>query len=245
MISLESVSAGYDGRPVIEDITLSLEHPFFAIVAGPNGAGKSTLLKVILGLVRRRSGRVSVFGVDPEVDKRSIRGIVSYMPQSSSVNHEIPLRVRDVVASPLELEGFVDHERVRDAMRIVGVERYADHPFSSLSGGLRQRVLIARALAKGSKVVLLDEPLSHVDPKGRAEIIATLHRIHRERGVSFLIVGHDLSVCAPYDPHVILLNRRLIAFGRFSEVVKPRILAEVYGSLLYGEGFIFMGEEHG
>jgi len=245
MISLESVTAGYSGKLAIEDITISLEHPFFAIVAGPNGAGKSTLLKVIVGLVRRRSGRVSVFGVDPEVDRRAVRGILSYMPQSSSVNHEIPLRVWDIVASPLELEGSIDYERAWDAMRIVGVERYYDQPFSSLSGGLRQRVLIARTLARGSKIMILDEPLSHIDPKGRAEIVATLHRIHRERGVSFLVVGHDLSVCAPYDPLVILLNKRVIAFGKFSKVIRPRILAEAYGSLLYGEGFIFMGEEHG
>lgn len=245
MIILERVSAGYGDRLAIEDITLRLSHPFFAIIAGPNGAGKSTLLKVIIGLIRRRSGRVNIFGLDPEVDRRSIRSLVSYMPQSSTISPEIPLRVWDIVSSPLKLEGREDENAVKEAMRIVGIERYAYEKFSKLSGGLRQRVLIARALVKSSKLVLLDEPLSHIDPKGRAEIISTLHNIHRERDVSFLIVGHDLSACAMYDPLVILLNKRIIAVGRFSEVIKPRHLAETYGSLLYGEGFIFMGEEHG
>ncbi|MDT7895505.1 MAG: metal ABC transporter ATP-binding protein [Desulfurococcales archaeon] len=245
MIILEEVSAGYGDHVAIKDITLKFSHPFFAIVAGPNGAGKSTLLKVIIGLIKRRSGRVSIFGVDPEVDKRSIRSLVSYMPQSSTVSPEIPLKVWDIVASPLKLEGIDDEDAVDEAMKVVGIERYAHERFSKLSGGLRQRVLIARALVKPSKLVLLDEPLSHIDPKGRAEIISTLHKIHKERDVSFLIVGHDLSACAMYDPQVILLNRKIIAVGRFSEVVKPRLLAEAYGSLLYGEGFVFMGEEHG
>jgi ABC-type Mn2+/Zn2+ transport system ATPase subunit len=245
MIILEGVSAGYRDYIAIENISLRLEHPFFAIVAGPNGAGKSTLLKVILGLIKKRSGRVSVFGLDPEVDRKSIRSLVSYMPQSSSISTEIPLRIWDVVASPLELDGVVDENRVWEAMRIVGVERYAYEVFSRLSGGLRQRTLIARTLVRGSRLVLMDEPLSHIDPKGRTEILSTLYRIYEERGVSFLIVGHDLSACAAYDPQVILINKRIIAIGRFSEVVKPKLLAETYGSLLYGEGFVFMGEEHG
>ncbi len=245
MIVMDRVSAGYGDRIVIEDITLSLEHPFFAVLAGPNGAGKSTMLKVLLGIIRRRSGSVRVFGIDPEVDKKHIRRLVSYMPQSSAVNLDIPLSVRDVVAMPLRIVGDGDGDLVKEALRIVGVERLENEIFSKLSGGLRQRVLLARALVRDVKLVLLDEPLSHIDSRGRNEILSTLYKIHEERGMSFLIVGHDLSVCAPHNPHVILLNRRIIAQGRFSEVVKPKYLAETYGSALLGEGFVFVGEEHG
>ncbi len=244
-IVMGGVSAGYGERIVIEDVSLYLEHPFFAIIAGPNGAGKSTLLKVLLGIVRRRSGKVSVFGIDPEVERKSVRKLVSYMPQSSSINLDIPLRVRDVVEMPLKIMGLEDGELVRDALNMVGVESLADEIFSRLSGGLRQRVLLARALVTNAKLVLLDEPLSHVDPRGRAEILTTLYKIHRERGTSFLIVGHDLSACAPYNPYVILLNRRVVAQGRFYDAIKPKYLAEAYGSILLGEGFVFMGEEHG
>ncbi|GAY26500.1 zinc ABC transporter ATPase [Desulfurococcaceae archaeon AG1] len=245
MIMMNHVSAGYGNRIVIEDITISLEHPFFAVIAGPNGAGKSTMLKVLLGIVKRKSGSVSVFGIDPEVDKKSIRRIVSYMPQSSTINLDIPLRVKEVVAMPLRIMGEDDESLVREALEIVGAEKYENEIFSRLSGGLRQRVLLARALVKNAKLILLDEPLSHIDSKGRGEIFSTLHRIHEEKGVSFLIVGHDLSVCALYDPYLILLNRRIVAHGRFSEIVKPKYLAEAYGSILLGEGFVVMGEEHG
>lgn len=244
-IFMENVSAGYGDRIVIEDVNLYLEHPFFAVVAGPNGAGKSTLLKVLLGIVRRRSGRVSVFGIDPEVEIKSLRKLVSYMPQSSSINLDIPLRVRDVVEMPLKIMGLEDGDLVREALSIVGVERLADDFFSRLSGGLRQRVLLARTLVTNARLILLDEPLSHVDPRGRSEILSTLYKIHRERETSFLIVGHDLSACAPYNPYVILLNRRVVAQGRFYDVIKPKYLAEAYGSILFGEGFVFMGEEHG
>ncbi|HWQ17730.1 MAG TPA: metal ABC transporter ATP-binding protein [Sulfolobales archaeon] len=245
MIIMDRVSAGYGDRIVIEDVTISLEHPFFAVVAGPNGAGKSTMLKVLLGIVKRKSGSVSVFGIDPEVDKKSIRRIVSYMPQSSAINLDMPLRVRDVVAMPLRIMGEDDDSLVREALKIVGAEKYENEIFSRLSGGLRQRVLLARALVKDAKLVLLDEPLSHIDSKGRGEIFSTLHKIHEEKEVSFLIVGHDLSVCALYDPYLILLNRRIVAHGRFSEIAKPEYLAEAYGSVLLREGFIVMGEEHG
>lgn len=245
MIELRGVSAGYGDTVVIEDIDLTLEHPFFAVVIGPNGAGKTTLLKVILGLVRRRKGSVSVFGIDPEIDRKGLGKIVSYMPQSAVVNQEIPFRVFDVVSAPLELGGSRDPEAVRRALSLVGLEGFEKKLFSSLSGGQRARALIARALVKRSKLVLLDEPFSHVDPEGRSEIFSLLHRIHVEEGVSFLIVGHDLSVCSLYDPKVLVLNRRVIAFGRFSEVVKPAILAKAYGSVLAGRDFVFMGEEHG
>jgi ABC-type Mn2+/Zn2+ transport system ATPase subunit len=245
MIILENVSAGYGDVIAVRDINLQLEHPFFAVIAGPNGAGKSTLLKLIAGIIRRKSGKVGVFGFDPEVNRKAIRRIISYMPQYSAINQDIPLRVWDVVASPLVLEGRQDIDAIRDSLKMLGVEEYSNHIFSKLSGGLKQRVLLARTLAKRSHLYLLDEPFSHIDPKGRREIISLLYRMYREMHVSFLIVGHDLSICAPYNPYTILINKRIIAYGSFSEVASAKHLAEAYGALLAGEGFIFMGEEHG
>lgn len=245
MIILENVSAGYGDVIALWDINLQLEHPFFAVIAGPNGAGKSTLLKLIAGIIRRKSGRVSVFGIDPDVNRKAIRRIISYMPQYSAINQDIPLRVWDIVASPLVLEGRRDIDAIRDSLKMLGIEEYSNYIFSKLSGGLKQRVLLARTLAKRSQLYLLDEPFSHIDPKGRREIISLLYRMYREMSVSFLIVGHDLSICAPYNPYTILINKRIIASGSFSEVVSAKHLAEAYGALLTGEGFVFMGEEHG
>ena len=247
-LELDSVEVRFDGYEALSGVSLRLRDPFFLVIMGPNGAGKTTLLKSIAGLIRVSGGSIRVFGLDPFSHRSSLRLIVGYMPQISEINTEIPLKVIDVVASPLRLirdrRGDLA-ERVYWAVRVVELDEYLDKPFSSLSGGLRQRALLARALVTGSRLLLLDEPLSMMDHALRVRVLDTLFKLYREGGVSIVIVSHDISHCLRFDPYILLLKRRPIAFGRSMEVLSLSNLSKAYGGFVSDREFVFLGEEHG
>ncbi|MEZ0289834.1 MAG: metal ABC transporter ATP-binding protein [Sulfolobales archaeon] len=247
MLAVEAreVSVSIAGSRVLENITFSVEHPSVIVVIGPNGAGKTTLLRTILGMIRRDSGVLKIFNIDPEERPREIKRLVSYMPQISYVNSWLPLKVREIVSTPELLGEERDRDLVDRALQITGLEEYADKHFYELSGGLKQRVLVARALAKRSRLLVLDEPLSMVDVASREHIIDLLFKIVREESMSMIAVTHDVSHCLKYDPYIMLLNRRIISFGKASEVLTIENLSKVYGVASVRENIFFLGEEHG
>lgn len=215
------------------------------VVMGPNGAGKTTLVKTILGMVKRDSGDLRVFGLDPEREPDAVRSLVSYMPQISSVNRSVPLRVIDVVSSPYILGGASDPVLVERALEITGLSEYRDRFFYELSGGLMQRALVARAIAKRARMLVLDEPLSMTDVSAREQIIELLVEVMKRESMSILVVAHDIAPCLRYDPYVLLLNKRLVAFGKAHEVLRPDVLGRVYGLATVDGRLFFLGEEHG
>lgn len=243
-VRAENVSVTLGGRRVLRDVSFSLPHPSALVIMGPNGAGKTTLLRAILGMVKRDGGLLEVFGADPEKEQEKVRGIASYLPQVSSVNQEVPVTVREIVMSPHLLSGE-DPSLAERAMRIAGIEDLADKPFSELSGGQKQRALIARALAKRSRLLILDEPLSMVDVSAREQIVELLFEISRKEGITLIMVSHDVSHCLKHDPLMLLLNGTVIAFGRAEEVLTDEALSKVYGLARLRERSFFVGEEHG
>lgn len=243
-VRAENVSVTLGKRRVLEGVSFSLPHPSALVIMGPNGGGKTTLLRAILGIVKRDSGILEVFGADPERERERVRALASYLPQVSSVNQEVPMTVREVVLSPHVLAGE-DASLAERAMKIVGIEDLADKPFSQLSGGQKQRALIARALAKGAKILLLDEPLSMVDVSGREHIVELLFEISRKEGITLIMVSHDISPCLRYDPLMLLLNGTVIAFGKADDVLTADNLTKVYGLAKLKERSFFLGEEHG
>ena len=222
-----------------------MKHPSVLVVVGPNGAGKTTLLKTILGMIKRESGELRVFGYDPEKDHKIIRRFVSYMPQITNIYSGVPLKVRDIIASPRILGAASDPDDIERAIQITGLEDHLDKYFHELSGGYRQRVLIARALAMRSKLLVFDEPLSMVDVSSREHIIDLLFSILEKENISMIVVSHDISRCLRYDPDILLLNKRIIAFGKAHDVLRPELLSKVYGLAVVGDKNIYLGEEHG
>jgi len=230
---------------VLDNVSFVLKHPSALIVMGPNGAGKTTLLRTILGMIKRRSGVLKVFGYDPEKDQDQIRRLVSYMPQISNVYQYIPLKVKEIVASPHILKVSEDPDQVERAIQITGLEEYLDKYFYELSGGYKQRVLIARALAMKAKLLVFDEPLSMVDASAREHIVDLLFDLLNKKEVSMIVVSHDISRCLRYDPDILFLNRRVLAYGKAREVLKPEVLEKVYGLATLNGKTIYLGEEHG
>ncbi|MCS7107645.1 MAG: metal ABC transporter ATP-binding protein [Acidilobaceae archaeon] len=241
-LEVAGLSVSYGEAKALEDVTFSLQHPSSLVIVGPNGAGKTTLLKALLGMVDYE-GKLRVFGLEPRRDSQKLRQLVSYLPQASSVNQLVPLKVRDIVYSPQELAGE-SREAAERAIEITDIGGLLERRFSELSGGQKQRVLIARALAKRAKMLLLDEPFSMVDVGGREQIAELLLEAQRREEITLVIVSHDLSYFLKREPYVALLNKRLIAFGRAREALTLENLAKAYGLARLGEVYL-AGEEHG
>jgi len=233
-IRFSHVHVRYFDREVLSDVTFTVEKPSFLAVVGPNGAGKTTLLRTMLGVVRPFKGEVVVMGVNPLADAVGVRRRVGYVPQKERVDETLPMLVKDVVLMGRAVRkpaweplGEEDYEAAHRALEAVGLDGYWDRPFSHLSGGQQQRVLIARALASSPSMLLLDEPLSGVDMESQRIIVGLLSRLAGE-GVGIVTVTHDLNPYLEHLDYVLLLNRRVVAFGRVGEILDTRLLAETY-----------------
>ncbi|KUH34778.1 ABC transporter [Thermococcus celericrescens] len=252
-ITAESLTILYDGKPAVEGVDFTLEDSETLLLLGPNGAGKTTLLKAIACFHRDYTGRLEVFGKPPCEAKE----LIGYVPQSHSLNERVPLTALEVVAmGGVYRRGFVHFklppetmEKAREVLGFVGLAEVGDRLFSELSGGQKQRVLLARALMSDPKLLLLDEPLSALDPSARAEVASVLAKIKRERLVTMVITTHDINPLIEVGDRIMLLNRRLIAFGRPEDVLQDPIIKSVYGPLarvipVEGKLFCITGDVH-
>ena len=250
-ITLSRVTVEYEGERVLEDINLDIQGPGLVQLLGPNGAGKTTLLRTILGLVRPRTGRILVDGQDVTGDSGKAGRLIAYVPQRPPLSPWNPMTAWDLVYSRILFEkpwprirGAWAAERAEWALEEAGLERDAwDRRLHELSGGQLMRVFIARALALDKKILLLDEPLAPVDPKGRRELARTLARLASERLV--VVTSHDPELLLEHTSMIVLLNRRVIAYGPPSEVLRDHILSRVYGgSVMVRGGHVHIADHH-
>ena len=234
-LNLSNVYVNLDGNVVLEDISFKLEEGKFLTIIGPNGAGKTTLLKTIVGLMPYYKGSIRVFGKELKQNIDKIRRIIGYVPQKDSVVKTIPIRVIDVVAmgrksikGSFSLLTKKDYKIIRESLEIVDMWDLRYKRYSQLSGGQQQRTLIARALSINPKILLLDEALSGVDIASEETILDALKKIS-SKGVTVLYVTHDINEVYELTDYILLLNKRVIAFGKPDEVLKESILEKVYG----------------
>ncbi|NJE04608.1 metal ABC transporter ATP-binding protein [Thermococcus sp. M36] len=252
-VKAENLTILYEGRRAVEDVTFELDEGETMLLLGPNGAGKTTLLRTIAAFHREYTGKLEVFGRKPEEAKE----LISYVPQSYVLNERVPLTALEVVAmGGIYRKGFVHFkipkeilQKAEEALGFVGLAHVKDRLFRELSGGQKQRVLLARALMSDPKLLLLDEPLSALDPSARVEVANVLDRIRRERGITMIITTHDINPLIELGDRVMLLNRRLVAFGRPEEVLRDSIIKSVYGPLakvipVEGRLFCITGDAH-
>ncbi|HOS98306.1 MAG TPA: ABC transporter ATP-binding protein, partial [Deltaproteobacteria bacterium] len=194
VVEFDRVSFAYDGNLVLEDASFTVHEGDFFSLVGPNGGGKTTMLRLILGLIKARSGTVRVFGTSPE----RARSRIGYMPQKTALDPLFPVSVKDVVLmgrlGSLSAMGFYSREdRVcaEQALDMVEMRDFMHRPFSSLSGGQSQRVLLARALAVKPDLLILDEPTSNVDVVVENELYELLKRLNDS--MTIMLVTHDLG----------------------------------------------------
>jgi len=221
IIKLENVSTVYEGesRPAIKGINLTLKQNELVYVVGPNASGKTTLLETINGLLPPFKGKVSVFGLDVQSNGRKIRCQIGYVPQDFMVKPGEPYKTIDVVLMGRYGQiGFLHHPEAEDkqkaieALKLLGIEELADRPMGKLSGGQQQKVMLARALAKTPKILLLDEPFSNLDPDSRGQIPSLITRLHKEKELTTLIVTHDIHHMIDNCNRVIVVTNGKITF---------------------------------
>lgn len=217
-------------------MSLDVEGPQLIQVLGPNGAGKTTLLKGVAGLLKPMEGRVVVNGVDVTGDPGRASRFMSYVPHvSHEVSRHYPITVREMleysylVSRPSRAARRKAGEVVARALKLVGVpDDFWDRSLWELSDGQRQRVMIARGVLLDPSVLLLDEPLSSVDPRGRAGVAELLGRLSRSKLV--IASSHDPTLLAPHTDKVVLLGGGVCVIGDPGGVLKPEVLERVYGS---------------
>jgi manganese/zinc/iron transport system ATP- binding protein len=241
-LCIDNLTVCYDADPAIHHLSLQL--PFGALVAllGPNGAGKSTLMRAILGWQPATTGSVTVDG--KLLDKSS--GRITYVPQRRDGDADFPIHVRAVVETGryASLGWFrrfseADHRAVDEALAEMGLERLQDRPLATLSGGQLQRVYLARALASGSDIFLLDEPFAGLDAAAVSALVRSLRR-WSERGRLVISVVHDLDLVRRSFTHAVLMRNHLIACGSPPEVLCDEHLRAAFGNrqLAGAEGLV-------
>jgi iron complex transport system ATP-binding protein len=207
----------------------------FAIV-GPNGSGKTTLLRLLTRVLEPEAGEVRVRGVPvARLPRRALARAVAVVPQALALAfpftvEELCLMGRYPHAEGRLFEGDRDVERAREAMALTGVLDLARRPLDALSGGDRQRALVARALAQEAPALLLDEPTSHLDLRHQREMAALLRRLNRERQTTVVLVTHDLNLAGELADRILLLvGGRVARLGVPADVLEERVLEEAYG----------------
>jgi iron complex transport system ATP-binding protein len=246
-LEARSVRFGYSARrPVLSDLSLTVEEGDFVGIIGPNGAGKSTLLKILAGVRKPSSGAAFLFGQDiASLSPREIARTLALVPQSTESMFpfsvaEVVLMGRHPYGSLLAFEGEEDRRIAEDAMERTDVAAFADRAFNELSGGERQLVVLARALAQRPRVLLLDEPTSALDLKHQAQIYGILALLVRD-GLTVVVVTHDLNLASRYCRRLDALSLgRIAASGTPSELLRETLVRELYGAeadiLSDGEG---------
>jgi len=234
-LELDRVSAGYPGRPVLDTVNFTLPASGMAAILGPNGAGKSTLLRVATGWLPAASGSIRIFG-EPlaTLPPRRRASLVAVVPQDFTVS--MPFTVEEVVRLGRSAATgrntrptSADLAAVADALAATGTAELRNRLFPELSGGERQRVAVAFALAAHPKLLVLDEPASHLDLRHKVDLLALLARLNRETGLSVLMVGHDLTMAATFFPRLVLVDAgRIVADGTPEDVLRPDVLQPVY-----------------
>lgn len=233
-LAIRGLTVSYGEKPAVFSVDASFHPGAMTAVIGPNGAGKSTLLKAALGIVTPLSGQISCYG-RPLTRQRAR---IAYVPQRASVDWDFPTRVIDVVLMGLYRQlGLLGRARQRhlDTARAcldrVGMAEFATRQIGQLSGGQQQRVFLARALAQGADLYLLDEPFAGVDAATEKAIIAVLKEL-KAQGKTVVAVHHDLATVRDYFDRVFLINTTRIAEGTVAEAFTETNLQAAYGGRL-------------
>ena len=231
LITCTSVSLGYEGNPIVENLNFTVNQGDYLCIVGENGSGKSTLMKTLLGLKDPMKG---IMTLGDGLRKNEI----GYLPQQSGAQRDFPASVYEVVISGClnrrGLRPFYSHEdkeRAKENMERLGISDLANRCYRELSGGQQQRVLLARALCATSKLILLDEPVSGLDPKVTADMYALIESLNRDEGITVIMISHDITAALKYASHILHVSHTPRFFGKTADY----ILTE-QGKIFTGKG---------
>ncbi len=219
ILSCNHVTLGYDGKEILTDVDFAVGRDSYLCVIGENGAGKSTLIKGLLGLIKPMKGKF-VAGEGFKMNE------IGYLPQQTDIQRDFPASVREVVLSGcgnrLGARPFfssAEKELALEKLNAMGIYNLRKKSYQELSGGQQQRVLLARALCATKSLLLLDEPVTGLDPLATAELYELIAKINAEEKIAVIMVTHDLRAAQKYSNHILHLAHRQLFFGRTQEYV--------------------------
>ena len=246
VIELDRAAISVGGRDVLIDASFAIERGEFIGVLGPNGSGKTTLMRAILGLLPPRSGTIRVFGRPPQRGDRDI----GYLPQVRTVLPDLRVRGRDFIASSVHGERWgvpsltrADRLMIDKMLAEAGASELGARPLSEMSGGERQRLLLAQALLGEPQLLLLDEPLISLDYRFQEAVVELVRRFARERNITVLFSAHELNQLIGALDRVLYLGNGHAALGTVDEVVTAPVLSRLYGTdinVVHADGQIFV-----
>lgn len=232
-IEVEHLVVRYGELTAVDIACLQVQPGQVTALVGMNGSGKSTLFQAVMAMVPLSAGRIRLDGIDPAQARR--RGLVGYVPQSEDVDWVFPVSVRDVVMmGRYGHQGLTrrprrdDHRAVDAALRRVDLADLADRQIGQLSGGQRRRAFLARGLAQGARILLLDEPFAGVDKRSEATIVTLLRELAAD-GCTVLVSTHDLHALPQLADAAVLLRRRVLFHGNVADALEPQRLAGAFG----------------
>ncbi len=209
LLTCHDLTLGYEGRPILKNLNFEVNAGDYLCIVGENGSGKSTLMKTILGLHHPLSGTVST-------GDGLHQNEIGYLPQQTVVQKDFPASVREIVLSGCQgrqgLRPFytkADRKLAADSIARMGLEKLVRRCYRDLSGGQQQRVLLARALCATRKLLLLDEPVSGLDPKVTEEMYRLIEDLNKKEGITVVMISHDLGAAVRYATHVLHIGAKV------------------------------------
>ncbi|AYV68955.1 MULTISPECIES: ABC transporter ATP-binding protein [Niallia] len=232
----EMLTAGYEGKTILQDIELEIPSNKISVIIGANGCGKSTLLKTLSNLIKSSSGSIALDGkAISKFPPKQLARILGILPQSPIVPEGIT--VADLVGrGRFPHQNFFsgwskkDYEAVAEAMEIMKITEFANRNIDELSGGQRQRVWIAMALAQQTDILFLDEPTTFLDITYQVEILDLLTDLNRKYGTTIVMVLHDINLSARYADYIFALEKgKLVGEGKPADIITSKLVKDIFG----------------
>ncbi len=234
-ISVRNLKFSYGEQPVLKDINLSLEKGLFYSIIGPNGSGKTTLLKNLQKLVKPQNNSIYINGKDLKtVSLKELSRQLAVVPQETHMDFDFTvldmvLMGRAPYLKRFETEGAYDIDLARTAMEITDTWKFKDKSIRNLSGGELQRAIVSRAMVQDTDILLLDEPVSHLDIHHQMSILKTVRGFCRTKGITVVAVLHDINLAVEFSDSLIFLNHgELVAMGTPEDVITEEIIKILY-----------------
>lgn len=213
LITCKDLKLGYESHAILEHLSFQVNAGDYLCIVGENGSGKSTLMRTMLGLLKPLGGSIQ-FG------DGLLENEIGYLPQQTAIQKDFPATVWEIVLSGCQAHmgrrvfyGKAEKELAAQNLERMGMTAYRKRCYRELSGGQQQRVLLARALCATRKLLLMDEPVSGLDPKVTAEMYELIERLNRDDGVTILMISHDIDAAARYATHILHLSGTQVFFG--------------------------------
>ena len=214
LITCRGTSFAYEGNIVVKGLSFEVRQGDYLCIVGENGSGKTTLMKGLLGLLRPASGSIAI----------NMESSIGYLPQQSSLQKDFPASVAEVVVSGrlysrgiMPFYSKMDRQIADENMKKLGVFHLKKKSFRELSGGLQQRALLARALCATDKLLLLDEPVSGLDPHATADLYQTIHALWEDANITVIMISHDVNAAIQYASNILHLHNKQLFFGKTEE----------------------------